>query len=43
MEPEKCDGWVWMTWEELADVGKRESLFLPLLNLLKEYDVQALQ
>lgn len=30
-EPEKCDGWKWVEWNNLP-----EPLFLPIINLLKE-------
>jgi len=42
MEPEKCDSWFWMSWEELIEVGKTEELFLPMINLFKEHDLQSL-
>ncbi|KAL4728936.1 hypothetical protein ACLX1H_003342 [Fusarium chlamydosporum] len=36
LEPQKCGGWYWKTWDDLkeilagADEGKEEKLFLPL-------------
>ena len=30
-EPEKCDGWVWLSWDNLP-----KPLFLPIENLLKQ-------
>ncbi len=32
MEPEKCEGWEWKSWEEIE---KLEPLFLPVENLMK--------
>lgn len=41
MEPDKCGGWVWKTWDELKKAkngsdGDNE-LFLPLVRLFEEY------
>ncbi|KAK0657871.1 NUDIX hydrolase domain-like protein [Cercophora newfieldiana] len=44
LEPEKCEGWSWKSWEDirallqgqLAD-GGQQTLFLPIVNLLREY------
>jgi hypothetical protein len=40
MEPNKCLGWVWKTWDELKEMqGSSEAgnvLFLPLQNLLAQ-------
>ncbi|KAI8713919.1 Nudix hydrolase domain-containing protein [Fusarium sp. LHS14.1] len=45
LEPQKCDGWYWKTWEDLKQLlpavsqGEQgESLFLPLVNLLEQTD-----
>lgn len=45
LEPEKCEGWDWVTWEDIVmwatreiengDGGERK-LFLPLLNLVRQ-------
>jgi len=54
LEPEKCEGWSWKTWEEIKlldnsagesgaghgdvdGVGRQQRLFLPIINLLREY------
>jgi 8-oxo-dGTP diphosphatase len=41
MEPDKCDGWVWKTWEELKALSAEsgvggEELFLPLRHLVDQ-------
>ncbi|KAH7114024.1 nudix domain-containing protein [Dactylonectria macrodidyma] len=41
MEPDKCGGWFWKTWDELKEAkngrdGNNE-LFLPLVRLFEEY------
>ncbi|KKY30787.1 putative nudix domain containing protein [Diaporthe ampelina] len=36
LEPEKCEGWVWKTFDEIRQ-AKPEDLFLPIQNLLKEF------
>jgi hypothetical protein len=38
LEPHKCLGWFWMTWEELFLLNKEhpERLFDPLRNLLNQ-------
>ncbi|KAI9898925.1 hypothetical protein N3K66_005386 [Trichothecium roseum] len=40
MEPNKCTGWVWMSWDEAkalkGDSQPGETLFLPLQNLLEQ-------
>ncbi|KAJ3005766.1 hypothetical protein HKX48_000471 [Thoreauomyces humboldtii] len=36
MEPDKCAGWEWVTWEEVFGEGSvHRPLFLPMLNLAK--------
>lgn len=42
MEPEKCHGWHWRTWEDLAEIkangeSSGDKLFLPMTNLLKQF------
>jgi 8-oxo-dGTP diphosphatase len=32
MEPEKCEAWKWVSWDELR-AYEEEQLFLPLLDL----------
>ncbi|KAM0241570.1 hypothetical protein ACHAPO_001256 [Fusarium lateritium] len=37
LEPKKCAGWYWKTWDDLKEIlagGEQEKLFLPLVNLL---------
>ncbi|KAF5025690.1 hypothetical protein F66182_2296 [Fusarium sp. NRRL 66182] len=42
LEPQKCEGWYWKTWEDLkqllpgASQTEGEKLFLPLVNLLQQ-------
>lgn len=36
LEPEKCEGWVWKTFDEIKQ-ARQEDLFLPVSNLLKEF------
>ncbi|OJJ86275.1 nucleotide triphosphate diphosphatase NUDT15 [Aspergillus glaucus CBS 516.65] len=38
VEPEKCEGWRWATWEDIKNQSQADSgprLFLPLLELLR--------
>ncbi|KAK0702275.1 NUDIX hydrolase domain-like protein [Lasiosphaeris hirsuta] len=48
LEPEKCEGWSWMSWEEVesmaVDDRTSENIFLPVVNLIKSnlYKVSAL-
>lgn len=35
MEPDKCEEWVWKTFDEIKQV-RPEDLFLPVQHLLKE-------
>ncbi|KAK4446386.1 NUDIX hydrolase domain-like protein [Podospora aff. communis PSN243] len=46
LEPEKCEGWSWKTWDEIKELFDRQSaeggsrqqtLFLPIVNLIKDY------
>ncbi|GAP88167.1 putative nudix domain-containing protein [Rosellinia necatrix] len=44
MEPNKCEGWHWMSWNQLREYCKHnddeqspEKCFLPLVNLVKDY------
>lgn len=34
-EPDKCEGWIWVTWDELKE--SQASLFMPLQELLKSF------
>ncbi|KAF6807907.1 Nudix hydrolase 1 [Colletotrichum sojae] len=42
LEPTKCDGWHWNTWQDIRDIDAAsstegsEKLFLPLANLVRE-------
>ncbi|KAL3590675.1 hypothetical protein FPOAC2_12873 [Fusarium poae] len=41
LEPKKCAGWYWKTWDDLKEIlagGQDEKLFLPLVNLLGQTD-----
>ncbi|KAK5656959.1 hypothetical protein OQA88_3482 [Cercophora sp. LCS_1] len=42
-EPEKCEGWFWRTWEDVKNLRDEDEgrLFLPIVNLMREYDVEA--
>ncbi|KAG8159775.1 hypothetical protein KVR01_010412 [Diaporthe batatas] len=35
LEPEKCESWVWKTFDEIRE-ARSDELFLPIQNLLKE-------
>ncbi len=42
MEPDKCHGWHWRTWEDLEDIKDKgepsgAKLFLPMANLLEQF------
>lgn len=44
MEPDKCEGWHWKTWDELNEMKDNgESMFLPLSNLLEQHSLEELQ
>jgi 8-oxo-dGTP diphosphatase len=34
MEPEKCEGWSWLPWEQIAAMNPEE-IFVPIQNLIK--------
>ncbi|KAK9778479.1 hypothetical protein SCAR479_04501 [Seiridium cardinale] len=40
LEPDKCDGWTWKSWQEIQSMANREDgvqqLFLPVENLVRE-------
>ncbi|KAK9414335.1 putative Nudix hydrolase domain-containing protein [Seiridium unicorne] len=40
LEPNKCDGWTWKSWQEILSMANRENgvqqLFLPVENLVRE-------
>lgn len=38
MEPDKCEGWEWVTFRQMREMGEREAekLFLPCRNLLQQ-------
>ncbi|KAK8015403.1 NUDIX hydrolase domain-like protein [Apiospora arundinis] len=40
LEPNKCEGWAWKSWQEIQAMASRESgaqeLFLPVENLVRE-------
>ncbi|KAK8118220.1 nudix domain containing protein [Apiospora kogelbergensis] len=40
LEPNKCEGWAWKSWQEIKAMSKRENgaqeLFLPVENLVRE-------
>lgn len=47
MEPNKCEGWHWVSWDKIQEWGQHHDdmasewvnkrLFLPLRNLVKDY------
>ncbi|KAK1752668.1 NUDIX hydrolase domain-like protein [Echria macrotheca] len=43
LEPQKCEGWHWKSWDDIMELKKEEDvdgkarLFLPIRNLLREY------
>jgi 8-oxo-dGTP diphosphatase len=37
LEPHKCDGWHWKTWQEIKFMAEKgDELFLPVENLVRE-------
>ena len=42
MEPNKCEGWEWKTWDEIREMAARDTgpdgreVFLPVVNLVRE-------
>jgi 8-oxo-dGTP diphosphatase len=40
LEPNKCEGWSWKSWEEIRAMANKESgpseLFLPVVNLVRD-------
>ncbi|KAK5992450.1 Nudix hydrolase 1 [Cladobotryum mycophilum] len=43
LEPNKCEGWHWKTWQDLKDINKaavsgtsNDKLFLPIINLFEQ-------
>jgi hypothetical protein len=49
LEPEKCECWLWKSWEDVRVMeegrhsGAQQQLFLPIVNLLRDHaDVEAL-
>ncbi|KAH7260910.1 NUDIX hydrolase domain-like protein [Fusarium redolens] len=48
LEPKKCEGWYWKTWDDLKKINASrdngEKLFLPLINLLGQtQDLESLK
>ncbi|EWG41593.1 hypothetical protein FVEG_03677 [Fusarium verticillioides 7600] len=47
LEPQKCEGWYWKTWDDLKKIHATEKngekLFLPLINLLGTADLENLK
>ncbi|KAK3341905.1 NUDIX hydrolase domain-like protein [Lasiosphaeria hispida] len=43
LEPEKCEGWHWKSWDEVKELlgngedAGQQNLFLPIINLLREH------
>ncbi|KAK0731993.1 NUDIX hydrolase domain-like protein [Lasiosphaeris hirsuta] len=44
LEPEKCEGWHWRSWDEVRGLlggdedAAQQKLFLPIINLLRKHD-----
>jgi len=39
LEPIKCEGWNWKTWDEIKELAAKDGgreLFLPVVNLVRE-------
>lgn len=41
LEPNKCEGWCWKTWDDVRKLdgtgGSSGDLFLPVANLIRDY------
>ncbi|KAH8894201.1 hypothetical protein GQ53DRAFT_793142 [Thozetella sp. PMI_491] len=45
LEPHKCEGWSWQTWQDVRNIIRdgTEGVFLPITNLLNDHpDIEAL-